>query len=61
MALDILVRPIVNTILLGAGVAATGIVELEDVLKAVDDMMGGGLAAKNKAAVEAAYKAVKEA
>jgi Pyruvate/2-oxoacid:ferredoxin oxidoreductase gamma subunit len=36
-------------------------VELEDVLKAVDDMMGGGLAAKNKAAVEAAYKAVKEA
>ena len=30
-------------------------------LKAVDDMMGGGLAAKNKAAVEAAYKAVKEA
>ena len=41
--------------------AATGIVELEDVLKAVDDMMGGGLAAKNKAAVEAAYKAVKEA
>jgi Pyruvate/2-oxoacid:ferredoxin oxidoreductase gamma subunit len=24
-------------------------------------MMGGGLAAKNKAAVEAAYKAVKEA
>ena len=61
MALDILGRPIVNTILLGAGIAATGIVELEDVLKAVDDMMGGGLAKKNKAAVEAAYKAIKEA
>lgn len=61
MSLDILGRPIVNTILLGAGIAATGCVELEDALQAVDDMMGGGLAEKNKQAVQAAYDAVKEA
>lgn len=55
IALEILGTPIVNTILLGAMIGATGIVSLESVEKAIDEMMGKSLREKNKAAVRKAY------
>jgi len=59
IALEMLGAPIVNTILLGAAMGATGIVKMESVEKAIDDMMGKALREKNKAAANVAYNAVK--
>lgn len=56
IALEMLGAPIVNTVLLGAMIGATGMVTIDSVEKAIDDMMGKGLREKNKAAVKQAYE-----
>jgi pyruvate ferredoxin oxidoreductase gamma subunit len=55
IALEMLGGPIVNTVLLGAMIGATGMVSLEAVENAIDEMMGKNLREKNKAAVKKAY------
>jgi len=59
LALDMLGAPIVNTIMMGAAIGATGMVKIESAEQAIDDMMSKGLRDKNKAAVRAAYELVK--
>jgi 2-oxoacid:acceptor oxidoreductase gamma subunit (pyruvate/2-ketoisovalerate family) len=61
IALELLDAPIVNTVLLGAMVGATGMINIDSVDKAIDDMMGKSLREKNKAAVKKAYDLVREA
>lgn len=55
IALEMLGAPIVNTVLLGAMVGATGMATIDSVEKAIDDMMGQSLREKNKAVVKKAY------
>jgi len=55
IALRILGAPIVNTVLLGAAVGATGIVSIDSVDKAIDDIMRKSLREKNKAAAREAF------
>lgn len=59
IALEKLGAPIVNTVLLGAMVGATGMVGIDSVEKAIDDLMGKSLREKNKAAVKEAYDLVR--
>lgn len=61
MALEILGVPIVSTVMLGAAMAATDMVSLEDLKRAIDFQMAPKVAEKNKKAIEAAYNLVKEA
>ncbi|NLK36242.1 MAG: pyruvate ferredoxin oxidoreductase [Gracilibacteraceae bacterium] len=61
IALELLGNPIVNTIMLGAAVGATGMVSMESVEAAIDEVMGRNLREKNKKAAREAYKRVKEA
>jgi len=61
IALEMLGAPIVNTVLLGAMVGATGIISIDSVEKAVDDMMGQSLREKNKTAIRKAYDFTREA
>lgn len=61
IALEMLGAPIVNTVLLGAMVGATGMVSIDSVEKAIDDMMGQNLREINKAAVKKAYDLAREA
>jgi len=61
IALEMFGVPIVNTILLGAAVGATGMVEIESVEKAMDDIMSKSLREKNKKAARAGYEKAKEA
>lgn len=61
IALDILGRPIVNTVMLGAIAAASSLVSLEALENAVDGMMAPALREKNKKAICYAYHLVKEA
>jgi pyruvate ferredoxin oxidoreductase gamma subunit/2-oxoisovalerate ferredoxin oxidoreductase gamma subunit len=59
IALKNLGRPIINTAMLGAFAKATGLVNLEDIKKAVGERFSGPLAEKNIKAVEECYNEVK--
>jgi pyruvate ferredoxin oxidoreductase gamma subunit len=61
IALEMLGAPIVNTVLLGAVVGATGMVSIESVEKAIDDVMGQNLREKNKAATRKTYDIIRGA
>ncbi len=56
IALEILGRPIVNTVMLGIFSAVTGEVSLDAVKKAVQKRFGGKLQEKNLQVVETAYE-----
>ncbi|MCL5256819.1 MAG: pyruvate ferredoxin oxidoreductase subunit gamma [Chloroflexi bacterium] len=58
IALDVLGRPITNTVILGALVAATGIVSLKAVEQAIREAFPPRLAEVNIKAVRAAYEQV---
>ena len=55
VALDVLGSAIVNTVMLGAAAKAAGLVSLDSVERAVDEMMSPALREKNKRAIEMAY------
>jgi pyruvate ferredoxin oxidoreductase gamma subunit len=59
IALEILKRPIPNTILIGAFAGLTGVVTLEGVKVSIRHRFTGEIAMKNEEAVEYAYKLVK--
>jgi pyruvate ferredoxin oxidoreductase gamma subunit len=59
IAMEVIGRPIVNTVLLGAFAGATGEIRLESIKKAVGERFGGAVGEKNIAAVDAAYQAMK--
>ena len=62
MAIEIIGRPIPNTIMVGAFCGITGIVSLDGLKKAIDHKFEGkaGVAEKNKTAVEQAFKMMKK-
>lgn len=60
IALELLGTPIVNTVMLGAAVGAAGMVSMESVEAAIDNMMGKNLREKNKKAARTAYDRIKE-
>ena len=59
LALGILGLPITNTAMLGALVAASGMVSLESVLKSIDAEMKPNVAGENKKIVQKAYSMVR--
>ena len=59
LALEILGLPITNTAMLGALVAASGMVSLESVLKSIEDEMKPDLVEKNKKIVQKAYTMIR--
>ncbi len=59
IALEELGQPIANTVMLGAFAAVNDLVGIEAVLKAVDKGMAENLRAKNKKAVERAYREIR--
>lgn len=61
IALDIIGRPIVNTVLLGAFAGATGEIEPESIMEAVKERFPGKVGERNAAAIQEAYKMMKEA
>jgi len=61
IALDILGLPITNTAMMGAFVAVSGHVSLEDVKKAIDGSLKPKVAEKNKKLIEKVYELVKGA
>jgi pyruvate ferredoxin oxidoreductase gamma subunit len=61
IAMEILGRPIVNTIMLGAFCGATGLVGLESMNAAVSERFKGELGRKNLAAIKEAYERVSHA
>jgi pyruvate ferredoxin oxidoreductase gamma subunit len=61
IALDVLGRPIVNTVMLGIFSGITGDVSIEGVKKAVEKRFSGKLQEKNLKAVEMAYEKAGEA
>jgi len=61
IAMEILGRPIVNTIMLGAFCGATGLVDLESMNAAVSERFKGELGKKNLAAIKKAYEMVSHA
>jgi len=56
IALDIIGRPIVNTLMLGALSKATGFFKLESLKEAIDDQFPQKIAEKNKKAVDVIYE-----
>ncbi|MDK2825545.1 pyruvate ferredoxin oxidoreductase, gamma subunit [Methanolobus vulcani] len=61
IALDIIGRPIVNTVLLGAFAGATGEIEPESIMEAVKERFPGKVGERNAEAIQEAYKMMKEA
>lgn len=61
IALDVLGLPITNTAMMGAFVAISGHVSLEDAKKAIDDNFKPKSAKKNKELIEKVYEIVKGA
>ncbi|NLT94252.1 MAG: pyruvate ferredoxin oxidoreductase [Clostridia bacterium] len=59
IAEEVLGVPIVNTVMLGAIAALTGIVELDAVYQAIDEVMAPEIRDRNKKAVEVAYNSIK--
>jgi pyruvate ferredoxin oxidoreductase gamma subunit len=60
IALEVLKSPIVNTIMLGAVIAATGMVGLSDAENAIGELMPKHLAEGNKRVTRMAYEKVKK-
>ena len=60
LALEILGRPITNVPLLGALIAATGMVDLKSAEAAIDDQLAPKIREKNKKLLNRAYEVVKE-
>lgn len=60
LALEILGRPITNTAMLGALIAAAPIVSIEAAEKAIQNELKPAIAEKNVQLIRAAYKTVKE-
>ncbi|HKL11012.1 MAG TPA: 2-oxoacid:acceptor oxidoreductase family protein [Clostridia bacterium] len=61
IALDVLGLPITNTAMMGAFIAVSGHVSLEDAKKAIDDNLKPKVAGKNKDLLEKVYELVKGA
>ncbi|TQD28457.1 pyruvate ferredoxin oxidoreductase subunit gamma [Methanolobus vulcani] len=61
IALDIIGRPIVNTVLLGAFAGATGEIEPKSIMDAVKERFPGKVGERNAEAIQEAYKMMKEA
>ena len=61
IALDIIGRPIVNTVLLGAFAGATGEIEPESIMEAVKERFPGKVGDRNAEAIKEAYNMMKEA
>ncbi len=61
IALDIIGRPIVNTILLGAFAGATGEIQPESIMDAVKKRFPGKVGERNAEAIQEAYNMMKEA
>ncbi|MBK5251539.1 MAG: 2-oxoacid:acceptor oxidoreductase family protein [Peptostreptococcaceae bacterium] len=61
IALDVLGLPITNTAMMGAFIAVSGLVTLEDAKKAIDDNLKPKVAKKNKELIEKVYELVKGA
>ncbi len=59
VALDVIGKPIVNTVMLGAFAKATGIITLKSLEKAIYERFSGKIADSNIAAVRKAYEVVK--
>ncbi|KXS43816.1 pyruvate ferredoxin oxidoreductase subunit gamma [Methanolobus zinderi] len=60
IALDIIGRPIVNTVLLGAFAGATGEVRPESIMEAVKERFPGKVGERNAEAVMEAYKMMRD-
>ncbi len=60
IAMDIIGKPIVNTVLLGAFAAATGDVNVESIKKAVKERFSGTVGEKNAEAIQKAFDFTKE-
>ncbi len=60
IALEAIGKPFVNAPMLGAFVAATGLVSLESLIKAVEENFEGAIAEKNVIAVRKAYEEMKK-
>jgi pyruvate ferredoxin oxidoreductase gamma subunit len=56
IAMEVLGRPIVNTVMLGAFAKATKLISLESLLESVKERFEGGIREKNVLAVNRAYK-----
>jgi len=61
LALEILGRPITNTAMLGALIASSGVITIEDAKKAIESSMNSKIVDKNKELVEKAYEIVRGA
>ncbi len=59
LAMDVLRAPIVNTVMVGALVSATGVLTLESVINAVRDRFPPRLADPNAQLIKQAYESVK--
>lgn len=59
LALEVMNKPITNTAMLGALIAISGIVSLDSVYKAIDDILPPGIRSVNKEIVQRAYSTVK--
>ena len=59
VAMEIIGRPIVNTVLLGAFAGATGEINVESIKKAVKSRFSGRVAEKNAEAIQKAYTLTK--
>lgn len=60
IAMDIIGRPIVNTVLLGAFAAATGEINVESIKNAVQNRFKGPVGEKNANAIQKAFDIIKE-
>jgi pyruvate ferredoxin oxidoreductase gamma subunit len=56
IAMEILGRPIVNTVMLGAFAKATGLIKLKSIEEAITEKFSGDTADKNTEAIRRAYK-----
>jgi pyruvate ferredoxin oxidoreductase gamma subunit len=59
VAMDVIGRPIVNTVLLGAFAGATGEINVESIKKAVKSRFTGKVAEKNAEAIQKAYSLIR--
>ncbi len=60
VAMEIIGRPIVNTVLLGAFAGATGEVNVESIKKAIKERFSGKVGEKNAEAIQKAYDLIRE-
>ncbi|HII01119.1 TPA: pyruvate ferredoxin oxidoreductase subunit gamma [Methanosarcinaceae archaeon] len=60
VAMEIIGRPIVNTVLLGAFAGATGEVNVESIKKAIKERFSGKVGEKNAEATQKAYDLIRE-